>query len=372
MWEDALTGMMNRIQQLESEIQTARSRAEISDAERGGRDSILRDLANTLSTARHQGSGLEPSGPRDWKPPTWDGKAGSFRDYLMRLRSSYRVRSAAKPVLSADYYWDATNDTLPSRERSRMRWFWEKGGTNGNKDPEDFFEQLEKVFADTNEVSKALERLTSLRHTQGQPWHEHQLEFDGLLLSAGGDSWAGPAKIQYLKTTFSNVARTYTASMPKTTDYHEFSEEVERIMTNLEETDQFKVANRKWRDKNKQSGYKTTVTTRAFRHAPSPRVDADGDTFMGPTQSAGSRPKGTGNQRRLSGKQRAKWVDANELKNRKEKNLCFRCGSSGHRARECPYAPPKRPTQINSVSSDPVLESDEEEADAANPESEKE
>jgi hypothetical protein len=69
-----------------------------------------------------------------------------------------------------------------------MRHFWEKGSASNGKDPEAFFAQLEAVFADSNEKAKALEQLTALKHTTGQPWHEHQLEFDGLLLNAGGES----------------------------------------------------------------------------------------------------------------------------------------------------------------------------------------
>ena len=127
-----------------------------------------------------------------------------------------------------------------------MRHFWEKGHPTKGKDTEAFFAQLEEVFADSNEQAKALEQLTHLRHAVGQPWHEHQLEFDGLLLSADGDSWNDATKIGYLKNTFSNAAKIYIASMQKTTDSYAFSEEVERIMTNLETTDQFKAANKRW------------------------------------------------------------------------------------------------------------------------------
>jgi len=37
----------------------------------------------------------------------------------------------------------------------------------------------------------------------------------------------------------------YTAAVPKITDYYEFPAEVERIMTDLEATDQFKAANKR-------------------------------------------------------------------------------------------------------------------------------
>jgi hypothetical protein len=51
-------------------------------------------------------------------------------------------------------------------------------------------------------------------------------------------------KIGYLKNTFSNPTEIYTATIAKTTDYYAFSEEVERIITNLETTNQFRASYR--------------------------------------------------------------------------------------------------------------------------------
>ena len=79
------------------------------------------------------------------------------------------MRSATKPTLSPEYYWDTIYDTLLSRERARIRYFWEKGSALYGKDPEAFFTQLENVFADSNKQLKALERLTNLKYATGQP-----------------------------------------------------------------------------------------------------------------------------------------------------------------------------------------------------------
>ncbi|XMA19768.1 hypothetical protein WAI453_012559 [Rhynchosporium graminicola] len=54
-----------------------------------------------------------------------------------------------------------------------MRHFWERGSPTDGKDPEAFFAQLDKIFADSNKRAKALERLTNIRHSIGLPWHEH-------------------------------------------------------------------------------------------------------------------------------------------------------------------------------------------------------
>ena len=321
---------------------------------------LMRTLIEALSATSRQNAVSEPSGSREWKPPTWDGRAETFRDYLVRLRSSYRVRSAVKPSLSGEYYWDTIYDTIPARERARMRHFWEKGSATKGKDPEAFFAQLENIFADSNEQAKALEQLTTMRHSAGQPWHEHQLEFDGLLLSADGESWSDATKIGYLKNTFSNAAKIYTATIPKTADYYAFSEEVERIMTNLETTDQFRAANRRWaREQHKESGTSVTVSAQTRGLPVRAKIDADGDTVMAPTQTHGAPNRTRGNPRPKDGKKRAKWVDVKERERRRENKLCFRCGGSGHRLRECPYAPAVQPTSLNATVIPPMLEDDD-------------
>jgi hypothetical protein len=160
---NAMRSLFSRQEQIETEL--AGTRAAINNAgptqlltapgnhqsETAALTSLVKSLIETLTVTTATNSAREPSGPRDWKPPTWDGRAETFRDYLLRLRSSYRVRSALKPSLSEGYYWNVIYDTLPSRERARMRHFWEKGSATKGKDPEAFFTQLESVFSDGNE-----------------------------------------------------------------------------------------------------------------------------------------------------------------------------------------------------------------------------
>ncbi|RDW56582.1 hypothetical protein BP5796_06373 [Coleophoma crateriformis] len=364
----AVREMYSRQLALEAELRNTRSaigRAETGEVSQDdSTNTLLRTLIQSLASSPRQGSGQEESAPRSWKPATWDGKANSFRDYLLRLKSSYRVRSAVKPALSSGYYWDTIYDTLPARERARMRHFWEKGTPGQAKDPEAFFTQLDKIFGDSNEKAKALEQLSRSKHSLGQPWHEHQLEFDELLLIAGGESWDDGVKIGYLRNTFSNPALLYTATMPRITDYYQFSEEVERIMTNLEETDQFKSAHKKWSERNRDSGANTSVTARSYGATTATGVDADGDTVMAPTQLKGPRKYSSGDHKNRGEKRKAKWVDAVEIERRRNEKLCFRCGASGHRLRDCIYAPATRPTSLNMVSAGPVLEDDAELTDS--------
>ena len=79
----------------------------------------------------------------------------------------------------------------------------------------------------------------------------------------------------------------YTAAIPRTADYYAFSEEVERIMTNLETTDQFRAAHWRWlREKNKDTSLPTTVTAQSRGPSTVAKIDTDRDTVMAPTNTS--------------------------------------------------------------------------------------
>ncbi len=48
-------------------------------------------------------------------------------------------------------------------------------------------------------------------------------------------------------------------------------------------------------------------------------------------------------------KPRATWVSVSEIKARKAKGSCIRCGQPGHRIPTCLYDPPIRPVQVAEV-----------------------
>ena len=112
---EILEEMFNRQRNMEAELQSLRAIRDRAEAERQRTapapvpsevplDSLMRTLLETLTATSLANSAREPSGPREWKPPIWDGRADTFRDYLLRIRSSYRVRSAIKPTLPKEYY----------------------------------------------------------------------------------------------------------------------------------------------------------------------------------------------------------------------------------------------------------------------------
>jgi hypothetical protein len=93
--------MYRRQQQLEAELESTRAAFNNAEAARHRMapvadplaetttNALLRDLVRALTASNRTDSSQEPAVPREWKPPSWDGKAKTFRDYLLRLRGSY-------------------------------------------------------------------------------------------------------------------------------------------------------------------------------------------------------------------------------------------------------------------------------------------
>jgi hypothetical protein len=82
---------------------------------------------------------------------------------------------------------------------------------------------------------------------------------------------------------------------------------VERIITNLETTDQFRASYRRWlRERSKDSGLSITVTTYSQGPAIVARVDADRDTVIAPTNTNRDYNRNCSDRKNFNGKQRAK------------------------------------------------------------------
>lgn len=238
-----------------------------------------------------------------------------------------------------------------------MRHYWATGARNEDLEPSAFIAEIEKVFGNSNDATHALESLMKLKHRPGQPWRDHQRTFDGLLLASGGDSFDDSVKIAHLKSSFSNEIRYHLVSMPRITDYHRFTEEVDRVAANYEETEEFRRLNRGWRGSH-AAQIKAVAPTYASVAAPEQvTVDADGDTVMGQTRvlsssGGGSRRQGSTQQKPVGANgnskqaKRATWASTAEMARRRELELCYRCGEAGHRATQCSLRAAINPNKV--------------------------
>lgn len=294
----------------------------------------------------------------DWSPPKWNGKASTFTEYIEVLKFEWEARSELNPPLSKKMVWTQIYKSIEDeRLRLRMRHYWMAGRSTA-LDPGLFIAEIEKVFGNRNDATHALESLLKLKHKPGQPWRDHQRTFNGLLLTCGGENFEDSVKIAHLKGSFSNEIRYHLVSMPRITDYHRFAEEVNRVASNYEETEEFRRLNRGWRGSHTAQARAVTPSYASVA-APTREqaiVDADGDTVMALTRTGtgnggGSRGQGSAQQGPASAggnkqAKRAAWATTAEMARRREKELCYRCGEAGHRATQCSLRAAINPNKV--------------------------
>ncbi|KAI0991373.1 hypothetical protein K3495_g16814, partial [Podosphaera aphanis] len=81
--------------------------------------------------------------------------------------------------------------------------FYEAGGINKTRDPEDFMEFLDKLFLDTTRVSQANIELHSLKMRENERWADFYASWSNKLTEARGDFWADANKISMLENALS-------------------------------------------------------------------------------------------------------------------------------------------------------------------------
>jgi hypothetical protein len=121
--EDMVRELATRQQATEANLQAAEAAVHYAESSKRTLQKQHDEQMSTLMTAlkdlimktapKELESRTYAMGPQEWKPPSWEGKTGTFRDYLFRIQSSYNARSGMKPTLSNVYYWDTINDLLP-------------------------------------------------------------------------------------------------------------------------------------------------------------------------------------------------------------------------------------------------------------------
>ncbi|KAK9323108.1 hypothetical protein V1517DRAFT_373280 [Lipomyces orientalis] len=190
---------------------------------------------------------------------------------------------------------------------------------------ERFFAQLAVAFEDPARKDKALNRLNTLRQGN-RSFGELMSELDRLLLEAGGHGWADEVKKGYVRAAINQALRDRLITIEEKPTYEEYCLQIKNIADRLAE---FK------------------------RIASTPEIHSRGGLGHPTSGTNGARPGNTPTAEPMEwepstakSSKRARWVDKEELNNRRQNGSCMRCGSSKHFIKDCPFLPPKRPTRM--------------------------
>lgn len=184
-----------------------------------------------------------------------------------------------------------------------------------------FFMHSQSVFGDPNAQRNALVKLNSLRQRQNELFSEFLPRFEEILAKANGDIWPDNVKINHLTCSLNDeMSQALVYQTNLSPEYLRFKDNLLTIDAQIQAL--------KARNKVRSGGEgKGTGAPRAKGTGATTTTSGDAMDWE-PTVNV------------------AKWVSQDEIKRRKENNLCLRCGKDGHMIAACRMKPAKRPLQV--------------------------
>ncbi len=199
-------------------------------------------------------------------------------------------------------------------------------------------EYCEGLFGDPQKAERASQKLRYMRQNS-RPFAEYLVEFNRTLSDAGGFLWDDSIKITMLRPTLHPKLQEALITAPSKNTFRQYTELTALYWDRLQAIMQ---RNQRRNQPPPPSGTppRAPQMTLAASSAPEP-MDWTATGRSQQTNTAGAKPRAT-------------WVSVSEIKARKAKGSCIRCGQPGHRILTCPYDPPVQPVHIAEVTAPPL------------------
>ncbi|RDA84009.1 hypothetical protein CP532_3143 [Ophiocordyceps camponoti-leonardi (nom. inval.)] len=242
--------------------------------------------------------------------PKWDGKPESFHFFMSRLIYQYNVDKPWGRAGTAGQSWLRILNCLPDSKMQRVAAFWQAGGSDGQRRPQDFFDYLYRTFGTVQERRKAQDRLRTLVHRDGQKFGDFLPEFEEVMLTAAGpNGWDDSAKLTWLVNSLSPSLRELLVTVDMPESYAAFVHKLQGLAWSFEQTPRFvRLA------KKAPAPGPSTLGQFSAPSPAAPATDADGDIQMNATRTGKSASK--------TPKQRAKWVPKSIVNQRRTSGVC--------------------------------------------------
>jgi hypothetical protein len=248
------------------------------------------------------------------------------------MESKLRVDGAAIGSLADQFAYIYSR--LDQTPQAMAAAFFENGGLLGTRNPADFLRYLSNSYGDPNVAQRALSRLETLQQGGKESFATFLPKFEKELADSGGSTWTDAVQINHLKRVINQELRTHLAgqlNLPQT--YNDFVQALQNLGANLDDLRFHTKYRSSWRQP--QQAQESTYT-RSGRPTRADAMDWE------PTKvNQVARQKDD----QLKGK-RAKWVEQDEMRKRREEGRCLRCGRSECRIAKCPLLPPRRPQPV--------------------------
>lgn len=282
----------------------------------------------TLSGPASAGAPAGPYPPVSSRKPLpmgepFSGSKSAFRAW--RVTMEHKLSSDAAFIGGPRDMFAFIWSQLSASVQREVAPFYEIGGNGGVWDPTEFLKYLEFCYSDNHSRERAQTKLESLRQGHNESFSDFFIRFEQLLVQSGGSKWDDEQRLLKLRRALNNRIRAVAMNRGVTrTNYDAAVAAYKSIAVDVETM--------AIEDRMRPS---TTPGT-------SQRRDGDGDVEMTTVSVTRTSPPGASQPRRgttgRKGPTRATWVPDALYRQRREANLCTRCGEEGHIRRECANA----------------------------------
>ncbi|KAI0994131.1 hypothetical protein K3495_g14051 [Podosphaera aphanis] len=292
--------------------------------------------------------------------PEYDGNKSNYPGW----------RQAVLDIFRMDWHNFGYTDTraflliytaLKGEARTKAGPFYETGGVDGTKRPEDFIAFLDRGNLDNTRSDRACDQLYSLRMNETQRWSSFFLSWAAKLTEARGDIWSDETKITMLRNALNDPIRRALSGnhlLPRD-NYGEWVRIVGQIAHQVED-----MASRGRRNPH-IVGIEGNLAARPYggnggagpNRSHNHNRDYEGDVRMGGVNGAGAHRNESEEDHAIpSG--RSQWKSPAQIARLRRERRCYRCERKGCSTRTCPMQPAENSRQVN-VSGPAVAESND-------------
>ncbi|RKF59968.1 hypothetical protein OnM2_055069 [Erysiphe neolycopersici] len=201
----------------------------------------------------------------------------------------------------------------------------------------EFLNRLDKAFGDTEKITKAINKLNSMRQ-RNREFREFLQDFEQTILEAQGWGWEDEVRKGYLRAALNRELTDRLVTQDEPATYDDFVAQLRRTSDKME-------ALRGWnnsRNNNRSSLQTPQVIENEVHGDPMDWEPAQ------PVNVAASQHLIAGRSR-MPQANRAVWVSHDEIGRRISEGLCIRCGARNHRIRECSLLPAINPNRRKQI-----------------------
>ncbi|KAK6855471.1 hypothetical protein PG995_009003 [Apiospora arundinis] len=278
-------------------------------------------------------------------PAKFNGTKSTFRAWLTEMRNKLLVDGLVMGTNRDQFMYIFAR--LERTPQNMTIAFMERGGTDGQYQPQHYLSYLESCYGDPNLEARAIDRLQKLAQKDSESFATFLPKFERELADGGGSDWPDRVKISWLRGALNiTLKRALAGIYPTPSTYPEYVRLVQVLGSQLDELTP------------------RHSTPRGNAASPSHTAIDSGPMDWEPTRvHRAILESNKKDNARLKGK-RAKWVSSEDIERRKREGRCIRCSRHGCSPKECPLQPPRRPeSQVFRVKPEPAATESEDEHD---------